>query len=675
VSARLGIDVGGTFSDLIFVDDRSGRLVVGKRPTTADQPDVAVEALIASLDADDVAEISLFLHASTIGINSLIQRNGARVGLLTTRGFRDVLEIGRGDRDEMYDLLWRPPPPLVRRSLRLEAGERVLHDGTLAQELAADDVRTAAEVFSTAGVDSVAVVFLHSYANPINEEEAGRLLREQGFEGAIALSHRVSGEYREYERTTTTVVDAYIRTQVSSYLDRLETTLRERGVPCSPLMTRSGGGAISFDLARERPVETIISGPVAGAAGALELSKRLRLGDVITADVGGTSFDTCLLVGEALPMKFETRVASLPLQIPCVDVRSIGAGGGSIAHFDVGGLIKVGPESAGSTPGPVCYGRGGTEPTVTDAFAALGILGQEDLAGEIRLDVESARDAITALGERAGLDTESTSAGIIRIATSAMAGAIRSITIERGHDPRDKALVVFGGAGPLFGTLLADELGIDTIAVPAHAGNFSALGLLMQDLVREASQTFIHPLDEHGVERARAVALGLAESAGGTEPSDGESVEVRASVDVRYVGQEYTLNVPAALSGNEPVKVEKLASRFASAHEATFGHAMEAPLEIVSVRVSRKTLLPRPSLTQSIEGARVAGSSAEVYSFATDRSMMFGFCGPSDLDHGQAGPIVILDETSTTYVDAGWSIAKATDRTLLLTRSEARPTA
>jgi len=495
MATRIGVDVGGTFTDLIFYDDESGEIRVGKEPTTPAGPETGVLNVVSStVPSERVGAAEYFLHGTTVGLNSLLTRTGAVVGMLATRGFRDILEVRRGDRDDPYDLFWKHPPPLVPRRLRIPVTERMLFDGTVRTPIELDDVRAAVEVFEAEGVTSVAVAFLHSYANPAHELAAAEALREAGFRGELSLSHQVSGEYREYERTTTTVIDAYVRPRMAIYLRALDDRLTDGGFTGSLLVTRSGGGAMTFPEAEARPFETILSGPVAGAEGAAELARNLGLGDVITADVGGTSFDTCLITDGRPQVMYEGQIVGLPVQTPWVDVRSIGAGGGSLAWVDVGGLLRVGPGSAGADPGPACYGRGGTQPTVTDAAFMLGMLGEGVLASGIALDADSARAAMAPLAEQLGFEVDDVARGIMTIAAANMANAIREITVEQGQDPRRATLAPFGGAGPLFGTLLARELEIKQIVVPPYAGNFSAWGLLGADLTQSAARTRIMKL-------------------------------------------------------------------------------------------------------------------------------------------------------------------------------------
>ena len=415
MATRIGVDVGGTFTDLIYYDDETGEIRVDKEPTTPASPELGVIAAVEkTLGGGELDRAGYFLHGTTVGLNSLLTRTGAAVGLLCTKGFRDILETRRGDRDEPYNLFWRPPAPLVPRRLRLAVTERIRAGGEVHVPIEADDVRRAAEVFAAEGVTAVAIAFMNAYSNPEHELAAESALRDAGFTGDISVSHQVSGEYREYERTSTTVIDAYVRGRMASYLRRLEDGLGDAGFSGSLLVTRSGGGAMTFGEAERRPFETIMSGPVAGAEGGAELARILDLSDVVTADVGGTSFDTCLILDGRLPVLYEGSIVGMPLQTPWVDVRSIGAGGGSLAYVDVGGLLRVGPQSAGAEPGPASYGRGGTQPTVTDAAAVLGMLAEGSLAGGVTLDIDAARRALAPLGEQLGMEVEDVAKGVLR---------------------------------------------------------------------------------------------------------------------------------------------------------------------------------------------------------------------------------------------------------------------
>jgi N-methylhydantoinase A len=673
MATRLGVDVGGTFTDLIFYDDETGEVRLGKEPTTPEAPEDAVlTAIVATVPGERLATAKYFLHGTTVGLNSLLTRTGARVGLLATRGFRDVLEIARGDRAEPYNLFWHQPDPLVPRRLRLPVTERVLADGSVYKPFLRADVAEALEVFRAEGVTSVAVAFLNAFANPAHELAARDALRELGFEGEVSLSHQVSGEYREYERTTTTVIDAYVRPRMTTYLRALDSRLREAGFAGTTIVTRSGGGAITFGEAEDRPFETIMSGPVAGAEGAGELSRSLGLGDVITADVGGTSFDTCLVSDGRPELMYEGEVEGLPVQSPWVDVRSIGAGGGSIAYVDAGGLLRVGPGSAGAVPGPACYGRGGTSPSVTDAALILGMLGPGVLASGLRLNLELGERALAPLAAELGFSVERTAQGVLTIAAANMAGAIRAITIERGRDPRRARLMPFGGAGPLFGTLLALELDIDEIVVPPYAGNFSAWGLIGSDLTQTAARTRITRLSDKALPIIDAV---LAELFATIEArSSGRETTREIAFDMRFAGQEHTLTVPVPGGPAIAATAEEIEARFRTDYHRTFGHLMEEPPEVVSIRATARTALERRAAEHLTEasGEEAAGrSEIEAWSFTRGERIDFAVLPRVAVTaEGLEGPAIVLEPTATTYLDAGFTARLGPGGVLLITNAK-----
>jgi N-methylhydantoinase A len=676
---RLGVDVGGTFTDLVLLDGH-GALEARKGLTVPAAPDEGVAELVQAAVEGREVDQAIFLHGTTVALNVLLERSGAKVGLLVTDGFRDVLELRRGERDRMYDLCWKPSAPLVARRLRLPVRERIRADGAVERPLEPDDVAEAAARFAGEGVTSVAIVFLNSYANPAHELEAVRVLREAGFDGTLSLSHQVSGEYREYERTSTTVVDAYVRPRVSAYLDRLRQRLVGVGLT-RVFVTNSGGGAMSFDEASARPFETIGSGPAAGAVGAAELCRELGIEAAVTADVGGTSFDTCLIVEGSPRVAFEGRVADMIVQTPWVDVRSVGSGGGSIAYVDDGGLLRVGPESAGADPGPVCYGRGGKQPTVTDAAAALGLLGSGELAGGVVLDLVAARDSLKPLAERLSKDVEEIARGIIEIAAARMADAIREVTGEQGQDPREATLIAFGGAGPLFATMLARELGLRQVVVPPHAGNFSALRLLRQDVVRSAAETSVGDLDDERLDAVGAVLARLFDRLLQRSTALGETAR-EAALDMRYVGQDYTLTVPLALDERDrpATSAAAIAEAFAGKYARTFGHELDEEVEIVSVRATLRTPLAGRADGLSLSGAALGGGltqgrrSLRAYSFSREQQLDFELVRRSDLKAGSVlhGPTIVLEPTTTIYLDAGFDLELHPTGALLLSEVDAR---
>jgi N-methylhydantoinase A len=671
---RIGVDVGGTFTDLILYDGRTGEVLVAKEPTTPGAPERGVaSATRAGVPLSRLQVADYFLHGTTVGLNALLQRSGAIVGMLATRGFRDTLEIRRGDADEPYNLFWRPPPPLVDRRLRMSVTERIRADGAIHVPLDPEDVRAAVQVFQAEAVECVAVVYMNAYANPQHELQTEALLREFGYTGAISLSHRVSGEYREYERSCTTVIDAYVRPRMSAYLTRLETDLRKAGFGGRLLVTRSGGGAMSFGEAEDRPFETILSGPVAGAEGAAELARDLGLESVITADVGGTSFDTCLVTGGRPQVMYQGKVIGLPVQSPWVDVRSIGAGGGSIGYVDVGGLLRVGPQSAGADPGPACYGRGGTRPTVTDAALVLGMLGPGVLASGITLHEEAAQTAMQPLAAALSMSNEDLAKGMITIATAAMADAIRGITVEQGQDPRTSSLMAFGGAGPLFACLLARELDVEGIVVPPYAGNFSAWGLLGADLTQTAARTRIMRLEADAVaEAGRLLDALFSQLAVRVGDAAGERVK-EVGIDLRYAGQEHSLTVAVkADAGRISWNAEEIRSAFTRDYRRTFDHEMDEDVQIVAVRATLRTPLPRviqKSMVQSGNGAGLGDASeVDAYSFDRHQWLRFALIERAELAVGAsvAGPAIVLEDTATTYLDAGFSCTVEPGRSLII---------
>jgi N-methylhydantoinase A len=656
MTTLLGVDVGGTFTDLVWCDDVTGEVVVGKEPTWPDAPERGVVGAVeAALSPERVAGSSLFLHGTTVGLNALLERRGATVGLIATRGFRDVLEVRRGDRDDPYDLFWKAPEPLVPRHLRATIAERVLADGEIHVPVDLLSLPATLATFAEGGVDAVAVALLNAYANGEHEIAVERELRRLGFDGEVSLSHRISGEYREYERTCTTVIDAFVRRRMGQYLARLEGALGECGFVGESLITRSGGGAMTFEQAVERPFETVISGPVAGAVATAELARQLGLASAIAADVGGTSFDTCLITDGQVPVLYQGHVVGLPIQTPWVDVRSIGAGGGSIAHVGAGGLLHVGPQSAGAMPGPACYGRGGSEPTVTDAAVVLGML-PVDLAGGVGLSRDRAEAALAPLAARLGFDSAADVArGTLHIAAAAMADAIRGITVEQGRDPREAALVAFGGAGPLFGTLVADELDVDTLVIPALAGNFSAWGLLGADLAQTASRTRLVRLGDGAVAEVDALSELLFDELESRTARAGLRREVH--LDVRYVGQEHTLTITApSADGRVTADAAALGALFEREYARTFGHSMDEAHEIVTVRalVHLPRELRRAPRASEQRPARSAHS--EAWSFARDELASFVLVARDTLRPGDtlAGPAIVTEKTSTTYLDAGF---------------------
>ena len=677
MASRIGVDIGGTFTDFIVYDESGNKVIIDKIPTTPQSPEKAVvEVIKRNLSQKELEKIDFFLHGTTVGLNSLLERKGSKVGLLCTKGFRDILEIRRGDRDEMYNLFWQPPPPLVPRFLRLEIEERLFANGNVHKKINTEQVKDACNKFIKEKVDSVAIAFINSYTNKDHEILASKILIESGFKGQISLSSMVSGEYREYERTTTTVIDAFVKTRMSNYLNNLKKNLNELGYKGTFLVTRSGSGSMTFDEAEDRPFETIMSGPVAGAEGAGELSRKLNNTNMVTADVGGTSFDTCLIINGRPQIQFEGKILGLPVQSPWVDVRSIGAGGGSIAYLDEGGLIRSGPQSAGAVPGPACYNKGGIKPTTTDAAFYLGMLGEGKLASGLQLNKSLAEQALNSVGSQIGMSAFDAAKGILKIGSANMADAIREITIEQGIDPRELKLLAFGGAGPLMSNLIANELDIKEIIVPPYSGNFSAWGLLGADLLQMNARTKILRLSDEAISECNDILKELFKELEQRQKIDfSTSSQIKEiALDMRWMGQEHTitLKLEDEKNGNISMDTETLKNKFMEDYQRTFGSKLDTIIEIVSTRASLRVQLPRKSESGKIdeEGIVVSNHQIECYSFAEDKKLQFDLVARSKIDSKISGPLIIIESTAITYVDINYDVNKDSNGNLILVNRE-----
>jgi N-methylhydantoinase A len=677
MASRIGVDIGGTFTDFIVYDESGNKVIIDKIPTTPQSPEKAVvEVIKRNLSRKELEKIDFFLHGTTVGLNSLLERKGSKVGLLCTKGFRDILEIRRGDRDEMYNLFWQPAPPLVPRFLRLEIEERLFANGNVHKKINTEQVKDACNKFIKEKVDSVAIAFINSYTNKDHEILASKILIESGFKGQISLSSMVSGEYREYERTTTTVIDAFVKTRMSNYLNSLKKNLNELGYKGTFLVTRSGSGSMTFDEAEDRPFETIMSGPVAGAEGAGELSRKLNNTNMVTADVGGTSFDTCLIINGRPQIQFEGKILGLPVQSPWVDVRSIGAGGGSIAYLDEGSLIRSGPQSAGAVPGPACYDKGGIQPTTTDAAFYLGMLGEGKLASGLQLNKSLAEKALNSVGSQIGMSAFDAAKGILKIGSANMADAIREITIEQGIDPRELKLLAFGGAGPLMSNLIANELDIKEIIVPPYSGNFSAWGLLGADLLQMNARTKILRLSDEAISECNDILKELFKELEQRQKIDfSTSSQIKEiALDMRWMGQEHTitLKLEDEKDGNISMDTETLKNKFMEEYQKTFGSKLDTVIEIVSTRASLRVQLPRKSESGKIDevGIEVSNNQIECYSFTENKKIQFDLVARSKIDSKVSGPLIIIESTAITYVDINYDVNKDSNGNLILVNRE-----
>src|SRR3954469_22104354 len=553
---RLGVDVGGTFTDLVALVD--GQLVTGKVPST---PHDQSEGVMHSLEAAGIDEAAAFAHGMTVATNALLERRGARTALVTTAGFRDVIEIGRQDRAALYAPAERRPEPLVPRELRFCVRERMGPEGEL-EPLESASLEEVVAALRDADVEAVAVCLLFAFLHPEHERAVGEAIREALPDVHVSLSSDVLPEFREYERFSTTVADAYRGPRLRTYLERLGSRASDAGVP-EPLVMQSSGGVIALEAAAGNAAACVLSGPAGGVVGAAHVALAGGFEDVLTFDMGGTSTDVAPVVGGEPQTSTESVVAGVPIKLPMVDVHTVSAGGGSIAWADAGGALRVGPRSAGADPGPAAYGKGGEEPTVTDANLLCGLLADgAELGGELTLDRSRAQAALGALGEKLGLDALETALGVIRVANAEMGRALRVISVERGLDPRDFALVAFGGAGGMHACALAEELGMRRVLMPRAGGVLSALGLAISDVRRDYVRPLLCSLDE-----TRRLEDPFAEMEKAAR-EDLEDPELRRLADLRYRRQSFELTVDASDPG-------ELAERFGAAHDRRYGYRMD----------------------------------------------------------------------------------------------------
>jgi N-methylhydantoinase A len=661
---RLGVDVGGTFTDLVLYDLGTDRLEFAKTPSRpGDEATGVAEGIRDLVERLGIppGEIEFFIHGSTIATNALLQRKGARTALVVTSGFRDILQIGRQDRPHLYDWRLRRPEPLVPRHLRFEVRERILHTGEVLVPLDQGDLEALVDQVREADVEAVAVCLLHAYANASNERAIGQALRDALPHLIVALSHDILPEFKEYERMSTTTINAYVAAAMGRYLRSLQSSIAEVGVHSEVYIMQSNGGTMATGTAIEKPVHTILSGPAAGVIGSVALAKQAGESNVISVDMGGTSFDVCLTYEGEIRRTQETELDRLPIKVPMVDIHTLGAGGGSIAWLDPGGALRVGPHSAGANPGPSSYGLGGSEATVTDANLVLGRLNPERLlGGKVRLDTHKARQAVQdCIARPLGLTLEEAAEGIIRVVNAGMIKGIRVVSVAKGFDPREFCLVAFGGAGPLHASELAAELAIPRVLVPIAPGVTSALGLLMADLRYEFVRTVLSRGDQviasqlgalYGEMEAEAVAQirdqGLVR--------DGVSL-VRLA-DIRYQGQGYELGVPVAGGDLADAQLGEVFQRFHQAHRQRYGYdSPDSPLEVVNLRVTALAKLPRPRL----EASKLNGTTNPSGAFQGQRHVYFGgqsvstsIYDRSILRPGDAvtGPAIMEQLDSTTVV-------------------------
>ena len=671
----IATDIGGTFTDLVAYDPGSGTVYHAKSHT---DPADFTAGIVRCLDKSGirVTDAAEFLHGSTVAINTAIERKGARTALFVTRGTRDIYRIGRGNRPESYNLFFRRPVPFVPRHLTFEIDERTGPRGEVLESLSRQSVIDAVSAATAMGAEAIAVCFLHSYANPAHEQEAAAIVEAAGCPAYISLSHEILRQYREYERISTTVINSYVGPRMSDYLGRLADILAGRSFGGRTYIMQSNGGVMAPATARRQPARTMESGPVGGAIAAARLATRLGIEHAVAFDMGGTTAKAALIRG-GLPEMSDSYfiggpMSGHPVMLPVVDVIEVGAGGGSIAQVDDLGALLVGPESAGGHPGPICYGWGGTRPTVTDANAVLGRLSPGNfLGGEMPLDIDTAAAALAdQVGRHRQLDARASALAVIDIAVSKMALAVRAVSVERGLDPRDCALVAFGGAGPLHACEIARDLHIPTVVIPPFPGHFSAFGMLLADIRHDFVRTIYRRLGEIDPAELRQVMAEMSAEAAARLRAEGitdSEIEYETYLDLRYAGQEFTLRTP--IRARELADGDKAAvrARFDALHSARFGHvAPDEEAEVINARVVGLTRRPDISLGS-------AGSPRGDVQATADRDVIFSDRGQpvslrcqvvarESLQPGDkiAGPAVI-EEYASTILLGGNDTARVTE--------------
>lgn len=593
---RVAADVGGTFTDLVVFNEETGDISITKVPSVPSNP---AQCIVDGLRAARVPieEMTLFSHGTTVGTNALITRQFPRTGLVATKGFRDVLEIGRSTKPDLWDAYKDVAPPYVRRRDRLEVEERIAYDGQVIAPLNEDQAREVARIFKKRGIKSVAVCFINSYVNPIHEQRMRQILEQELPGIPITISSDINPEIFEAERMSTTVVNAVLSPVIGSYMNDLARRLREMGYDNEVLVLHSGGGVMSAETAGQYAARLAASGLAGGAVAMAHIAKICGYNNAIGLDMGGTSADISLMWNGELRITKDWYVEyGYPIRFPSIEVVTIGAGGGSIAWIDEGGSLRNGPQSAGAEPGPACYGKGGSEPTNTDANLILGRLGDSLLGGAMKLDIESAIKAVDKIAKRLNMDTVEAADAIIRVANANMCDALRLISIQKGYDPRDFALVVFGGAGPLHGAYLAQEMNIPVVIVPPYPGVASAIGCLLVDIKHDISKTVVVPATEDGLQSLEKEFLGMEAELRNRlhkEGVDDQDIQIIRYVDMRYFGQWRHLSVPYQQN------VGDLLRAFHDEHQREFAYSRpEQPVEIFGIRVTAVGRIPKPTLTK-----------------------------------------------------------------------------
>jgi N-methylhydantoinase A len=657
---KIGIEIGGTFTDTILLNEKGEIIKTLKLLSTPKNPEIAVFRALSEL-AGESDGIEVLVHGSTVATNSVLERKGKTAAFLTTKGFGDLLEIQRHDRVDIYDIFFQKPAPLVPRDRVFEIDERIMANGEVSRPLNKKAVSKIIEKLVTKEkIESIAVCLLNSYINPIHENIIKEIIEKEYPNIFLTLSSEILPEFREYERASTTVLSAYVRPIIDHYIGIIENKLDSFNVD-ELWIVQSNGGILPGKLARTQAVRCILSGPAGGVTGAVQLANEAGFPNIITFDMGGTSTDVCLVTGGKPEVSTECKIDNLPLRIPMFDIISVGAGGGSIAWLDAGGMLRVGPQSAGADPGPVCYGVGGDKPTVTDANVELGLIRPENfLGGKMKLNGEGAHKALTDLGKQMKMGAKEAAVGVFKVANANMGRAIRLVSIEKGFDPRDYVLVAFGGAGPLHAAYLAAELEISQVLIPRNPGLLSAYGLLAADFRRDFVQTKIQPLTgatsaEIGQMFKMLKKKAAEELKGFGMEKEIDKANFTCELAMRYIGQAFEMTIPVDLKDIEKGNLEKLGTDFDSIHLKRYGHCSpEEPKEIVNYRLILTIAQDRPiSLAENQKGGTVHQETRPISLEGQEEGK---FYQRKELPAGFLieGPAVIEEDTSTCLVPKGW---------------------
>ena len=676
---RIGVDVGGTFTDFTISNEETGENLFFKLSSTpADPSDAIVEGIAQILTKFDIRpdQVSYIGHGTTVATNMIIERRGVPTGLITTKGFRDVLAIGRQTRPNLYDTSVRKPEPLVERYRRREVDERQTAKGELLRSLDEAELNAVLDELAETGVEAIAISFLHSYRDSAHEEAAARLIASKLPGIYVSVSSRVLPEFREYERTSTTVLNAYVGPKMAAYFDRLNSNIGKLGISVAPMTIHSNGGLLSIETAKRLPVTTCLSGPAAGVIGAAIVGAAAGIPDLVTFDVGGTSTDVSLIIGGKPKLTSSREVAGYPVKLPMVDIHVIGAGGGSIAHLDDADALKVGPRSAGALPGPVAYGRGGDQPTLTDANICLNRLNPVALLdGRMPVNREAAWTSIQEkVADPLRISVEQAAYGIIQVAAANMSRAIRSVTTEQGHDVDEIALFAFGGAGPLHASEVARESGIRRIVVPQEPGTMCARGALLSDVSLDFVRMQLAQATPQVWQNACANLRQMEQEGDAWLASENVDPALRRfelAVDAHYAGQSHEIRVP--IDAVDEGALDDFLARFGKVHEATYGYQNpDQPVFIVSCRMRAVGHVPKEVASSYSGGATIAGAQVD------ERSVYFGaeegwtqtpIYRRSALPVGEAvsGPAIIDEMSSTTIVLAGQSAVVDTFGNIIIT--------